>query len=75
MGQTVITHAPKQETVICTHFLTLGRPDARLAEAIMRERMRLCKRDFRRGMAHDYAKRSARLPGFGRRLVLPLVSV
>ena len=48
MGQTVITHALEQ-TVICTHPLTLGRPNARLAESIMLERMRMSKRDFRRG--------------------------
>ena len=67
MGQTVITHALEQ-TVICTHPLTLGRPNARLAESIMLERMRMSKRDFRRGLAYNERKR-----GYRSRTILPLV--
>lgn len=56
--------------IICTRPLTLGRPNARLAEPIMRERMRLSRLAFDRGLAGDFR---ARKDG-GPRHVLPLVA-
>ena len=58
--------------VVCTRMLTAGRPRVRLAEPIMRERMRLSRRGFDGWLGGG--ARWMRREGGGRRWLLPLVA-
>lgn len=55
--------------IVCTHMLTLGRRSESRKGAIMRERMRLSRQDFTRGLAGDFRPRARGGP----RRLLPLV--
>lgn len=56
--------------IVCTRMLTVGRA-SRVPEAVLRERMRLSRRDFDRGLVGDFRP----VRNGGRRRLLPLVSV